>query len=135
MDQVILYYYSQVTILDGRNGKPLLDPPMKMSGSVQSSSLSVSFEGHDNDAFIYWGLMCAGHEQDTSEFKYANEVTGGSKSRVNFCIERFGTDDVTRQFILNRNMNIPGEVIYDSKSCDSFPLDGRRFRSDFRIKR
>ncbi|PIK39294.1 hypothetical protein BSL78_23866 [Apostichopus japonicus] len=110
-----LYYYSQVTILDERNGKPLLDPPMKISGSVHSSSLSVSFEGHGNDAFIYWGL-CAGHEQDTSEFKYANEVTGGSKSRVNFCIERFGTDDVTRQFILNRNMNIPGEVMYDSNT-------------------
>ncbi|XP_071841954.1 uncharacterized protein [Apostichopus japonicus] len=114
-----LYYYSQVTILDGQNGKPLLDPPMKMSGSVQSSSLSVSFEGHGNDAFIYWGLMCAGHEQDTSEFKYA-KVTGGSKSRVNFCKERFGTDDVTRQFILNRNMNIPGDVMYDSSQYFDF---------------
>ncbi|KAJ8034255.1 hypothetical protein HOLleu_21012 [Holothuria leucospilota] len=110
-----LYYYSQVTILDGKTGIPLIDPAMKMSGSVQSSSLSISFEGFGNDAFIYWGLLCEGHEHETTGFTFAEGVYGPAMSRVNFCKERFGTKDVTRQFILNQNMKLPGDVLYDSK--------------------
>ncbi|XP_038065375.1 uncharacterized protein LOC119735653 isoform X1 [Patiria miniata] len=112
-----VYYYSQVTILDGRTGQPLLTSPVQTAGSSHVSPLAVSMEGLGNDAFVYFVLDCLGHEAETSSYKFAKddeEVGIGQLSRSNFCKQRFNTRDFSRLLLLNSHMTPPGEEIYNS---------------------
>ncbi|XP_022110434.1 uncharacterized protein LOC110989995 [Acanthaster planci] len=112
-----VYYYSQVAILDGRNGQPLLTSAIQTAGSSNVSPLSLSMEGHGNDAFMYFVLDCLGHEAEMQTFKFAKDdedVGIGKLSRSDFCKQRFNTEDYSRMYLLNRDMMPPGKQIYNS---------------------
>ncbi|XP_072049659.1 LOW QUALITY PROTEIN: uncharacterized protein [Amphiura filiformis] len=110
-----IYYNSEVTILDGRNGKPLLVSPIKSAGTVQSSPLTISTEGSGNDAFLYFKLYCQGHEEDDTRYKLGSEQRTESVSWMDFCFERFGSKETyTKMYALNQHMQPPGEAIYSS---------------------
>ncbi|XP_071510250.1 uncharacterized protein [Diadema antillarum] len=110
-----LYYYAQVTILDGRNGQPLLQKSIISSGSVTTSPITLSMEGHGNDAFLYWRLDCRGHEGDTAAFQFADDDDGvGALSRTDFCRQRFNAETFSVANVLNQHMDVPGQEIYNS---------------------
>jgi len=48
----------QTTVIDGRNGAPLLLPYIRSSVGAQTSPLTVSLEGLGHDILRqYWGLL------------------------------------------------------------------------------
>ena len=59
-----------MTILDGRDGRPLLDPYPRDSVGAQTSPLTLSAEGRGNDLFLYWIADCTGHEGDGGQFGF-----------------------------------------------------------------
>lgn len=65
-----LFLFYQTTVIDGKTGKRLIDPPLRDTIGSQSSPLTVAMEGLGNDAFIVWMADCAGHEGATEEFSF-----------------------------------------------------------------
>lgn len=65
-----------MTILDGKTGKPLIEPFPRDSVGSQSSPLTVSMEtqgsqqGHD--LFLYWIADCMFHQGEGGEFRFKN---------------------------------------------------------------
>ena len=59
-----------MTILDGRDGRPLLDPYPRDSVGAQTSPLTLSAEGRGNDLFLYWIADCTGHKGDGGQFGF-----------------------------------------------------------------
>lgn len=74
-----VYYYSQTTILDGRNGKPLLDSMMTDSGGASSLlggvTISQTFGG---DFFLHWQMHC----RDKADNKDAYEFIPGQLNKA-----------------------------------------------------
>ncbi|GFR94558.1 PQQ-like domain containing protein [Elysia marginata] len=65
-----VYYFSETTVIDGKTGKRLIDPPLKDTVGSQSSPLTVGLEGTGNDVFLTWMADCSGHEGDGTEFAF-----------------------------------------------------------------
>ncbi len=59
-----------MTVLDGRDGRPLLSPYPRDSIGAQTSPLSIGLQGAGNDLFLYWVADCVGHEGDGGEFGF-----------------------------------------------------------------
>ena len=66
----IVIYSLQMTILDGRDGRPLLKPYPRDSVGAQTSPLTISAEGEGNDLYLYWIADCVGHEGAGGEFGF-----------------------------------------------------------------
>ena len=60
----------QTTVLDGRDGKPLIDPPIRDTVGAQASAITVSMEGRGNDVFLYWAADCIEHSGEGGEFHF-----------------------------------------------------------------
>ena len=62
-------------MLDGRNGRPLLDRAVRSSIGAQSSPLAIGVEGRGNDIFLYWNADCSRHEGEGGEFDFVKGTT------------------------------------------------------------
>ncbi|XP_067137973.1 uncharacterized protein [Centruroides vittatus] len=112
-----IYYYTETTILDGRNGKPLLDNPIKMVVGTQTSPLVISLEGFGNDIFLYWISDCNGKRKNQNlEYDFIKGTSVHEQSRADFCKIRFKENLFTKMFGLTSKMSPPGVNIYDSDS-------------------
>ncbi|XP_059161423.1 uncharacterized protein LOC131944658 isoform X2 [Physella acuta] len=109
-----VYYYSETTVIDGKTGKKLIDPPLRDTIGSQSSPLSVAMEGAGNDVFIVWMADCKGHEGSTEEFSFVKGTKDHEKSRANLCRLRFKSNEYSRLVALGRNLPKLGVSIYNS---------------------
>ena len=57
-------------MLDGRNGKALIDPPMRDTVGAQASGVTISMEGRGNDVFLYWAADCLDHSGEGGEYHF-----------------------------------------------------------------
>ena len=103
----------QVTVIDGKNGKPLLRP-YKASSVANTSPLTVSMEGLGNDLFLYWIADCLEHEGEGGEFEFVEGTNVHEQSRADTCQLRFGTDSISKFYVTNRVTGFPGQEIYYS---------------------
>ncbi|CAG2116501.1 unnamed protein product [Medioppia subpectinata] len=58
-----VYYSAQLSVLDGRNGKQLLEKPIDMLIGTQSSPLTISTTT-TRDLFLFWYSSCDSQEND-----------------------------------------------------------------------
>ena len=91
----------QTTILDGRNGKALIDPPMKDTVGAQASAVTISMEGRGNDIFLYWAADCKEHSGEGGEFHF---VTGTTLHQPE-CMKDGMKEDMTEERKMNEYMN------------------------------
>ncbi|XP_065355073.1 uncharacterized protein LOC135949436 [Calliphora vicina] len=114
-----VYYYSQTTILDGRNGKPLLDAMMTDSGGSNSLlggvSISQTFGG---DFFLHWQMQC----RDKYEAKDAYEFIPDSdiilQARADTCRLRYNTSSVVKLYAIARHIEPPGAVLFSTDDLE-----------------
>ncbi|XP_066299151.1 uncharacterized protein [Branchiostoma lanceolatum] len=116
-----IYYQSDTTILDGRNGQPLLVPYIRDTVGAQASPLAISVEGHGNDVFLYWIADCTGYEGENSKFDFVKGTNVHEQSRADFCKVRFKTSGYSQLAMMGGNIAPPGVTIYDSR--DRFHLE------------
>lgn len=116
-----VYYYSHVHVLDGRDGKDLLEKPMEMLVGTQSSPLTVATEG-SHDLFLFWYSSCYNISENSTVAKELNmsanqsslasqkqslqfKVLPGTNvhetSRADFCGLRFNATLFTRFLALS----------------------------------
>ncbi|KAH9419619.1 hypothetical protein DERP_009677 [Dermatophagoides pteronyssinus] len=119
-----IYYYSEFHILDGRNGKSLIDNPIRMSIGTQSSPLTVSTLAR-NDMFLFWYSSCTNSSLNGNStykiinddpFQLRSDATVHETSRADFCRIRYG--EKTRQYTQFLALTPPNnlEKIYDSRT-------------------
>ncbi|KAI8508971.1 hypothetical protein Bbelb_128190 [Branchiostoma belcheri] len=116
-----IYYQSHTTILDGRNGQPLVVPYIRDTVGAQASPLAISVEGHGNDIFLYWIADCTGYEGENSEFDFVKGTNVHEQSRADFCKVRFKSSGYSQLAMMSGNTAPPGVTIYDSR--DQFHLE------------
>ncbi len=63
-----------MTILDGRDGRPLLEPYPRDSIGAQTSPLTISAAGRGNDMFLYWIADCEGNEGKGGEYNFIKGI-------------------------------------------------------------
>ncbi|XP_071958463.1 uncharacterized protein [Antedon mediterranea] len=114
-----VYYYSEVTVLDGKTGEPLIQPFIRHSGSIQSSPLTVSIEGTGQDMFLYFASDCLNHEGKSTKFSFTKSTFQSSKSRADFCKVRFNTSSYSRLYAMSYSTGSPGSIVYNSLSHTS----------------
>jgi hypothetical protein len=132
-----IYYYSQVQVLDGRDGRPLLNSSIKMLIGSQSSPLTVSIRestpidnqigrparsfGHDQ--FLFWQSSCE-HSGVNFDAHELNDESIGFKlrfanvheaSRADYCKLRFNQQMRSRLQALG-NADLP-VTLYDSSDA------------------
>lgn len=111
-----VYFYANVTVLDGKTGKPLIIPYVKTSSMANTSPLSVSMEGLGNDLFIYWVSDCIGHEGEGGKFEFVEGTNVHEQSRADTCKLRYNTKSFSKLCIMNEKMGFPGKDIYYSEN-------------------
>nr|CAD7262575.1 unnamed protein product [Timema shepardi] len=111
-----VYYYSQVTVLDGLTGSPLLDKPIIDTVGSQMSALTVSMESQGNDWILFWTADCLGHQGATQEYSFMPGSSVHSQSRADVCKLLFNSTAVTKLLALSRHVQSPGIVVYSSDS-------------------
>ena len=104
----------QVTIIDGKTGKPIIKPSFKTSVAANTSPLTVSMEGEGNDLFAYWVADCLDHEGEGGEFEFVEGTNVHEQSRADTCQLRYQTKSFSRLSIMNRKTGFPGQQIYHS---------------------
>ncbi|CAH1796048.1 unnamed protein product, partial [Owenia fusiformis] len=109
-----IYYHSVTTVLDGKTGRPLLEPYVRDTVGAQTSSLTISVEGRGNDMFLYWVSDCLQHEGEGGEYTFRNGTNVHEKSRSDFCKLRFKSSGFTKMYALNQHVEAPGETVYYS---------------------
>ncbi|XP_012936978.2 uncharacterized protein LOC101855014 [Aplysia californica] len=86
-----IYYYSETTVLDGKTGKRLIEPPLRDTIGAQASPLTVSLEGLGNDVFLVWMADCKGHEGSSDEYSFVKgeqDFGGVSEWKIDREIDR-----------------------------------------------
>ncbi|XP_034243919.1 uncharacterized protein LOC117646805 isoform X2 [Thrips palmi] len=109
-----VYFYSQMNVLDGKTGLPLLDHPVIDSVGSQMGGLSLSVEGQGNDWFLYWTADCVGHEGSKTPFSFAKGSDIVAQSQADVCRLRFNSTMVAKLLAINQHINVPGHPIYSS---------------------
>ena len=71
-----------MTILDGRDGRPLLEPYPRDSVGAQTSPLAISAAGRGNDLFLYWIADCEGNEGKGGEYNFIKGIVRMTSSYV-----------------------------------------------------
>lgn len=115
------YYYTVTTVIDGRNGQPLLEKPMENSLSGQMSGLSVTVDGFGNDWFLHWSTDCLNYEGTKEKFQFLKGQSFMSQTRADLCRLRFNSTLTTRLLALSQHVGPPGLSLYfseDSKSLE-----------------
>lgn len=108
------YYYSEVTVLDGKTGKAMVHPYLKSSVMVNTSPFSVSMTGLGNDLFIYWTADCVGHEGEGDWYEFVEGTNVHEQSRADTCQLRYKTKSFSQLSAMNRQTGFPGHAIYNS---------------------
>ncbi|KAL5019654.1 hypothetical protein ScPMuIL_002546, partial [Solemya velum] len=111
-----VYFHSETTILDGKTGKPLLDPPVRDTIGAQASPLTISVEGYGNDIFLYWIADCLQHDGEGGQYSFVEGTNVHEQSRSDFCRLRFKTHGYSKVYAISRHMKQPGATIYYSDS-------------------
>lgn len=101
-------------MLDGKSGKPLVEPFVKSSSMANTSPLSVSMQGVGNDLFIYWVSDCTGHEGEGGTFKFVEGTNVHEQSRADTCKLRYNAKSFSKLRVMNKNIGFPGNDIYYS---------------------
>lgn len=72
-----IYYYSQTMILDGSNGKPLLNDVIMDSGGASSllGGISIS-QNHGGDLFLHWQMQCNQHMNERHIYEFFPGIPG-----------------------------------------------------------
>ena len=104
----------QLTVIDGKSGKPLISPAWKSSGAANPSPISISMEGVGNDLFLYWIADCVGHEGEGGVFEFVQGTNVHEQSRADTCKLRYGTQGFSKFSVMNRKTGFPGKKIYHS---------------------
>ncbi|KAK3928753.1 Protein FAM234B [Frankliniella fusca] len=114
-----VYYYSQMNILDGKTGLPLLDNSVIDSVGSQMGGLSLSVEGLGNDWFLYWLSNCEGYEGSQNPFSFAKGSDIVAQSQADVCRLRFNSTMTAALLAVNKHVDTPGYSIYSSKKRES----------------
>jgi len=135
-----VYYYSNITVLDGKTGEPIVKTPYRTSGAANPSPLTISMEGTGNDLFLYWIADCLGHEGEGGKFEFVKGTNVHEQSRADTCYLRFKTRGFSRFNVMNSKMHFPGKTIYDSELYHkeeslAVTQDSSSFKAGNRFKR
>eukprot|EP00794_Sanderia_malayensis_P013936 gene13936-15388_t len=120
-----IYYHSNITILDGTTGRPIIKSAFKTSGTANPSPLAVSMQGRGNDLYLYWTADCVGHEGEGGKFSFVEGTNVHEQSRADTCRLRYGTRGFSRFSVMNAKTFFPGKTIYDSevyKDLENSPI-------------
>ncbi|EZA56528.1 hypothetical protein X777_03315 [Ooceraea biroi] len=109
------YYYTVATVVDGRNGQPLLERPMEDSSSRQMSGLSVTVDGFGNDWFLHWSADCLNYEGVKEKYQFLKGQSLVSQTRADLCRLRFNSTLTTRLLALSQHVGPPGVSLYFSE--------------------
>lgn len=121
-----VYFYSEMNILDGKTGQPLLDHPVVDSVGSQMGGLSISVEGPGNDWFLYWTVNCAGHVGSQTPFSFAKGSDIVAQSQADVCRLRFNSSMVATQFAINQHVDAPGFLIYSTDKQESIEYNNSK---------
>lgn len=110
-----VYYHSVTTVLDGRTGRPLIEPPIRDTVGAQASGLTVSMEGRGNDIFLYWAADCTEHTGEGGQFQFVKGTNVHEQSRSDFCRLRFKTKGYSKIYAISRHIPPPGVTVYYSE--------------------
>lgn len=106
------YYYTMATILDGRNGQPLLEKPMEDSLSGQMSGLSITVDGFGNDWFLHWSTDCLNYEGVKDKYQFLKDQSFMSQTRADLCFLKFNSTLITRLLALSQHVGPPGLSLF-----------------------
>lgn len=113
------YYYTVATVIDGRNGQPLLEKPMEDSLSGQMSGLSITVDGFGNDWFLHWSTDCLNYEGVKEKYQFLKDQSFISQRRADLCFLRFNSTLTTRLLVLSQHVGPPGLSLYFSEDWKS----------------
>ncbi|XP_011168597.1 uncharacterized protein LOC105201976 isoform X2 [Solenopsis invicta] len=113
------YYYTVATVIDGRNGQPLLEKPMEDSLSGQMSGLSVTVDGFGNDWFLHWSTDCLNYEGVKEKYEFLKGQSFMSQTRADLCFLKFNSTLTTRLLALSQHVGPPGLSLYFSEDWKS----------------
>lgn len=110
-----VYYYTVAMIIDGKNGKPLLENELVDSMSGQLAGLSVTVDGYGNDWFLHWSADCLNHEGDKSAYEFLKTTSLTSETGADLCKLRFNSTLTTKFLALSQHTAPPGLPLYVSE--------------------
>ncbi|KAL4229159.1 hypothetical protein ACF0H5_012197 [Mactra antiquata] len=110
-----VYYHSTTTVIDGKTGKPLIEPAIRDTVGAQASPITISVEGRGNDIFIYWAADCIQHQGQGGEFKFVDGTNVHEQSRSDFCRLRFKTKGYSKLYAISQHIPAPGTTLYYSE--------------------
>ncbi|XP_012543689.1 uncharacterized protein LOC105841111 [Monomorium pharaonis] len=113
------YYYTMATVIDGRNGQPLLEKPMEDSLSGQMSGLSVTVDGFGNDWFLHWSTDCLNYEGVKEKYEFLKDPNFVLQTRADLCFLKFNSTLTTRLLALSQHIGPPGQSLYFSEDWKS----------------
>lgn len=116
-------YYTVATVVDGRNGQPLLEKPMEDSLSGQMSGLSITVDGFGNDWFLHWSTDCLNYEGVKEKYQFLKDQNFMSQTRADPCFLRFNSTLTTRLLALSQHVGPPGLSLYFSEDWKSLEFN------------
>lgn len=119
----LTYYYTIATIIDGRNGQPLLEKPMEDSMSRQMSGLSITVDGFGNDWFLHWSADCLNYEGVKEKYQFLKGQSLVSQTRADLCRLRFNSTLATKLLALSQHVGPPGIPLYFSERYKSLEFN------------
>ncbi|KAL0121064.1 hypothetical protein PUN28_008647 [Cardiocondyla obscurior] len=117
------YYYTLATVLDGRNGLPLLEKPMEDSLSGQMSGLSITVDGFGNDWFLHWSTDCLNYEGVKDKYQFLKDQSFMSQTNADLCFLKFNSTLTTRLLALSQHVGPPGLPLYISEKWKSLEFN------------
>ncbi|KAL6430621.1 hypothetical protein ACFW04_006902 [Cataglyphis niger] len=117
------YYYTVATIIDGRNGQPLLEKPIEDSLSRQMSGLSITVDGFGNDWFLHWSADCLNYEGIKEKYQFLKGQSLASQTRADLCRLRFNSTLTMRLLALSQHVGPPGISLYFSEDWKSLEFN------------
>ncbi|CAL1683905.1 unnamed protein product [Lasius platythorax] len=117
------YYYTVATIIDGRNGQPLLEKPIEDSLSRQMSGLSITVDGFGNDWFLHWSADCLNYEGIKEKYQFLKGQSLVSQTRADLCQLRFNSTLTMRLLALSQHVGPPGVSLYFSEDWKSLEFN------------
>lgn len=110
-----VYYYSQTQILNGFDGKPLLEQTINDSGGpngyLAGTSISQTFGG---DFFLHWQTQCRGKSNVKEAYRFFPGSDVLHQSRADTCMLRYNSSTVLKLYAITRHIQEPGAVIFSS---------------------
>lgn len=111
-----IYYYSQTTILNGIDGKSLLDDKITDSGGPHSplGGISIS-QKNAGDLFLHFQTHCRGNFENAKDpYKFVPDTDIIQQSRADICMLRYNTSTVVKLRAISRHVEPPGAIIFTS---------------------